>query len=351
MADPQTANKFLYVPAHGADVDSWDVPVNANWNGLDQALGTYTTLNATGLSGTIALTTSQTIPLGFIITGTPVGSLVYQTPANQGGLWLVRNRATLGVSITLGFASASGGSTVDIPAGKNVPISTDGTSNGMNLIDTRAPAAGGSNGQVQVNVAGFLTGYAGFTFDGTTLDAPVIVSTAATQPPLSNNADLATTQYADNNLIQIVTTHTAATPTLTGTYSTTSGDAPTTSGGAPITQLATTFTPKNASSILEFDVVLKGVISANDNFMLALFFGTTLIDLNAQPMVTGAGGTTGFGLRTWLAPGSTSALNLTVRIGSTGGSSFFLNSANNGAVIPQVGAISWLTIKEILPHP
>jgi hypothetical protein len=39
MSDPQTANKFLYVPAHGADVDTWDVPVNANWNGLDQALG------------------------------------------------------------------------------------------------------------------------------------------------------------------------------------------------------------------------------------------------------------------------------------------------------------------------
>ncbi len=198
MSDPQTPNKLLYTPAHGADVDFWDQPVNANWNGLDQALGKYTILNANGLTGTIALTASQTIPLGFIIQGTPSGSINYQVPAGQGGIWLVRNGATLGASITLGFSSASGGSTINIPAGRNLGISADGTANGMADIDTVAGIPGGTDNEVQVNVGGSLVGYSGFIYDGAVLSVAMsTTSTGVTQAPGNNSTKLATTAYFD----------------------------------------------------------------------------------------------------------------------------------------------------------
>lgn len=241
MSDPQTTNKLLFTPAHGADVDTWDVPVNANWQGLDQALGGYTTLNANGLSGTVALTTSQIVPLGFIVTGTPSGNLNYQVPSGKGGLWLVRNLATLGTSITLGFSSASGGSTVNIPSGKNLAISADGTSNGMADIDTvPTSVAGGSNSQIQVNIAGVLGGYAGFTFDGSAFHTPqltvdgnaifgsgigstVTINGTAISAPNGFNFNAGAFQMNAGGMIGVGTASTAALMTIGGLLAITSG--------------------------------------------------------------------------------------------------------------------------------
>jgi hypothetical protein len=161
MPDPVTPNKNLFTPAHGSDVNTWDVPLNANANNLDQALGTYTILNTTGLRGAIPLTSSQTTPLGFIVTGTPAGPIEYQTPAGVGGIWLVRNAAAVGGSITLGFSSLSGGSAVNIPARQNLAISADGTANGMANIITGTPtvARGNPTGVANYAVQGLGTAY------------------------------------------------------------------------------------------------------------------------------------------------------------------------------------------------
>lgn len=366
MPDPQTTNKQLYTPAHNADIDTWDVPVNANWNGLDQALGTYTTLNATGLSGTVALTTSQTIPLGFIVTGTPSGNLTYTTPAGVGGLWLVRNQATLGASITLGFASASGGSTVNIPSGKNIPVSADGTANGMVDIDTVAPTPGGSNTQVQVNIAGVLGGYAGFTFDGATLAVPSIhaatnvgIGTAPAAAPLTVDGLVNITSsglkwpngltQTTSQVLQTVTTAITAASNVTGTYATTTGAAPTTAGGAAITGLATSFTPMITGSLLEIEVIIKGIaLTGTDDFLLCLFRGSTLVDFAPTFVFNGVGQMSTLTLKTWLTSPGTSALAFTVRIGSNSGNTFSVNSTNNGAALAQSGISSWISIKELL---
>lgn len=167
MSDPQTANKALFTPANGADVDSWDVPVNANWEGLDSAFGTTTPLNATGLNGTQALSSTQYIPLGLRVTGTPIGAVTYQVPSGVGGLWTVSNATSGGFAI--GFNSAAGGSTITCPAGQNTIITCDGTSRGMVLAITTTGAAAGSNTQVQFNSSGTLGASAGLTWDGTSL--------------------------------------------------------------------------------------------------------------------------------------------------------------------------------------
>lgn len=406
MSDPQTPNKFLFTPAHNADIGFWDQPVNANWQGLDQALGTYTTLNANGLNGTVALTSSQAIPLGFIVTGTPAGSINYQIPAGPGGLWLVRNRATLGASITVSFSSASGGPAVNIPAGSNLAISADGTSNGMGDIDTvPTSVAGGSNTQVQVNVASVLGGYAGFTYDGTTLHVPnasidgnvafgigagstltingttinalngfnfnagafqmnaggmLGIGTAPTDALVTVGGLLSVTSGGLNwpnglvqttsQVLQVVTKSFSAASSFSGTYPTTSGVAPTVAGGTPITALATTFTPVSASSTLGIEIVLKGApIGGADTFLVCLFNGSALVDFAPFFLQPGSGQMYTLTLPTWLASPGMSAQSFTVRIGSSSNANAFaVNSTNNGGATTQAGLLAWISIKELL---
>lgn len=405
MSDPQTPNKFLFTPAHNADIGFWDQPVNANWQGLDQALGTYTTLNANGLNGTIALTTSQVLPLGFIITGTPSGPINYQVPAGVGGVWLTRNRATLGASVTIGFSSASGGGTVTIPAGINLPISADGTANGMTNIDTLpTTAAGGSNNQIQVNIAGAIGAYAGFTFDGSTQHVPNIsvdgnaifgtgagstltingtaisapngfnfnagafqmnaggmlgIGTAPTAALLTIGGAMAITSgsmrwpngttQTTAEILQIVTTGVTSPATITGIYPTGTGAAPTFAGGAPIGTMNTTFTPTSNSSTLEIEIIIKGTaLGTVEQYVLALFNGSALVDFSAELLNSGGAIIGGITLKTWLPSPGISAQNFTVRLGSNSGAPFGMNQTNNGAAITQLGWISWISIKELM---
>ncbi len=408
MADPQTTNKLLYTPAHNADIDTWDVPVNANWVGLDQALGNYTVLNANGLSGTVALTTSQIIPLGFIVTGTPAGNLNYQVPVTRGGLWLVRNQATLGASITLGFSSASGGGTVNIPSGKNLAISADGTANGMADIDTGTGSPGGSNTQIQINVLGALGAYPTFTFDGATFSTPSLnvngnatlgsgpgstLTIEGTAIAMPNGFDFNAGQFqmnpagdigigtaptaalvtvggqvsvtaggykfpdasvsttANGKVLQLVTVpvnSTTSSATFTGTYAL-NGTAPTTGTGVHVTPFDLTFTPQSPTSTLEIEIILKGIIGAPDFFTVALFNNTTLIDFATLSVGGGAlDAIQTYALKTWLAPGATTAIPLKVYVGAVGGSAFYLNNFGAGSS-PQPGMISWLSVKEIQP--
>lgn len=408
MADPVTTNKLLFTPAHGADVDTWDVPANANWSGLDQALGGYTTLNAQGLSGTVALTTSQIIPLGFIVTGTPSGNLNYQVPAGKGGLWLVRNRATLGASITLGFSSASGGSTVNIPSATNIAISADGAASGMVDIDTGTGGAAGSNSQIQVNVLGALGTYAGFTMDGTTFHTPQLtvdgnaifgagagagstitingtaiaapngfsfnagqfqmnaggmlgIGTVPTAALLTIGGLLAISSggvlFPDNKTItsgyqgqtlQIARTPVTTNGTFVGTYSTATGAQPTAAGGVALYSQAITLL--SSTSVLEIEATVKGTPSAGDAFIIALFDGSAFIDMTFEVVVSATGSLNQLYLKTWVASPGAGARTYNLRIGANAGASWALNSTNNGASFtPQAGSISWISIKEIQP--
>lgn len=404
MADPVTSNKALFTPAHNADPGTWDVPVNANWNNIDQALGTYTPLNVTSQSGVVALTVSQSVPLGFIISGNLTANVVYQTPAAAGGFWCVRSNVPTS-SFGVYFASASGGNSVLIPAGENVIVSATGTAAGMAVGQNIASGAAGSNTQVQYNSNGVLAGALGFTFDGTTLSVPGFnntgntnlgsgagstttingtnistpngfnfnagqfqmnaggmlgIGTAPTAALLTLGGALAITTGGTTwpngtvqttaEVIQIATTGVTATPAITGTYATGTGAAPTAAGGAPITAMATTFTPKSLGSILEIEVIVKGTSfnGSGAETVLALFNGSTLVDFAANLIQGGGAFVNTLTLKTWLASPGVSAQSFTVRLGTNDGSAFGLNQTNNGGgAIPQAGWTSWISIKEL----
>lgn len=120
-----TTNKGLATPANGSYVNTWDVPVNANWNILDAALGGSTTLNVVGLSGVNALTTTQYQSLIFSLQGALTANINYQLPAGVGGQWVVYNGSTGAYTIT--FSSAGGGASYVIPQGTRTLVVSDGT--------------------------------------------------------------------------------------------------------------------------------------------------------------------------------------------------------------------------------
>lgn len=173
MASSLTPNISLEKPANGDDVNTWDVPVNADWDVLDLVAGGNVTLNAVGASGTVVLTLAQYRPRIIIVSGLLTAPVNYQFPAGVGGQWTVFNATTGAFTVT--FSSAGAGSTIALMQGFRTAILCD-TAN-VALAFTAPVNAGGSNSQVQFNVAGVLTGSANLTFDGTTLSLNGALST------------------------------------------------------------------------------------------------------------------------------------------------------------------------------
>lgn len=108
-----TTNKSLNDPAPG-DLN-WNVPLNANFDILDAALGGVTTINVTGVTATpVTLTAAQYQKLIIAFTGTLTANVTYQVPSGVGGQWIATNAATGAFTIT--FRTAAAGTTALIPA-------------------------------------------------------------------------------------------------------------------------------------------------------------------------------------------------------------------------------------------
>ena len=105
-----TTNKQLEQPAFNAYPNTWGTgPLNSNFGYIDTALGGSTSLNATGLGGTIVpLTNDQARPLTLTVTGTPGGIVTYEIPAGVGGQWVVRNGTTGGFAANPELARIAG---------------------------------------------------------------------------------------------------------------------------------------------------------------------------------------------------------------------------------------------------
>ena len=160
-----TPNKTLNTPSNGSNINTWDVPVNANFNAIDTALGGVANINAVSASGTVTLTLAQYTPPNIIISGALTANVNYQIPSGVGGVWSVWNNTSGAYTITI--SSAAGGSTVIVPQGIRNQVVSDGTSNGVALTTTQIASAGGSNTQVQYNNGGVLAGSA-LTYNNST---------------------------------------------------------------------------------------------------------------------------------------------------------------------------------------
>jgi len=139
MASTYTTNKVIEKPASGDYSNAWAAPVNTDWDIIDQAFGSTTSLNAT--SGSATLTSAQYRSLSLSISGAVSANVTYTIPSTVGGQWIVYNTTTdaSGGPYTVTIASAGGGTSVVISRSKSTIIVSDGT----NIRSVYAEALGG----------------------------------------------------------------------------------------------------------------------------------------------------------------------------------------------------------------
>lgn len=176
-----TANKSLYQPANGSNVNIWDVPLNANADYIDAAFGAVTLLNASSGSATLSL--AQYRPLILDVSGAMSANVTYTIPTGVGGQWIVRNRTT-GGTYTVTIAYQGGGPTIDIPRNSTIQFYCDTTTSpatyGIYLSSVGGTSTvPGSSTQVVFNNSGAFAASANFTWDGTTVTASNLTATSA----------------------------------------------------------------------------------------------------------------------------------------------------------------------------
>ena len=125
MASSFTTNKTLEKPGNGDYVDTWNVPVNADLDVIDQAFGGTTSINVTAVSGVTTLSASQYRSLIIAFSGTLTANVDYRIPSTVGGQWVVTNAATGAFTVTV--SSAGGGTSVVVAAGVPTSVYSDGT--------------------------------------------------------------------------------------------------------------------------------------------------------------------------------------------------------------------------------
>jgi hypothetical protein len=128
-----TTNKSLNVPGHNAFQNDWDVPCNANWQAIDQALGGTTPISVTGVAGpaTVVLTLTQYTCPNIEFTGSNTQQLIYAIPAGVGGIWSMYNNTTGSYSL---YIAVSGSASILLPQGYRYLVISDGTT--LNLANT-----------------------------------------------------------------------------------------------------------------------------------------------------------------------------------------------------------------------
>jgi microcystin-dependent protein len=122
-----TTNKNIEKPAYNSYVDAWNSPVNADFDIIDAAFGSTTSLNATGGSATLSANQYQSLFLS--ISGAIAAPVTYTIPSGVGGQWIVYNGTTdsSGGPHEITIASGGGGTSITVTRGNRVIIISDGT--------------------------------------------------------------------------------------------------------------------------------------------------------------------------------------------------------------------------------
>jgi len=140
-----TSNKQLNKPTYNQTSPTWDIPLNANADILDAALGSTASVALTNTNFT--LTSTQCQNMRILLTGTISTNITITFPS-EGGFWIVSNQTIGAYYITA--ASAGGGNAVIINQGFNVTVYSDGT-NIFYANDGLTSTAGAANGIFYLN--------------------------------------------------------------------------------------------------------------------------------------------------------------------------------------------------------
>ncbi len=123
MVDPTTTNRGYAVPTHGSDVDTWDQPLNSNFDLIDQNMGAVATI--TLASSLVTLNAAQAACGTIRLIGTPSADIPIIFPAVS-GQWVVDNQITGAFDVQL--VCTLGGNRTGIPKGVASDVFTDSAS-------------------------------------------------------------------------------------------------------------------------------------------------------------------------------------------------------------------------------
>lgn len=143
MSDPTTTNILLAIPTHGSDVNTWDVPINANSAALDGFFGGLVTIGVTsgtsfGLTapaGSVTPVPGPTQSQNAILRFTGAISSSVQAVLPLPGYYIVDNRCT-GAGLLTISSSGTPGQIICIPPGGVQHIYNSGTE--VNFVNLQA---------------------------------------------------------------------------------------------------------------------------------------------------------------------------------------------------------------------
>lgn len=211
MVSAYTTNKAFEKPANGDYVDTWNIPVNGDWDIADRAFGGTFGVSLTNANVTLTQANCQNVRIR--LTGSLSANVIIYFPSGVSGFFIVQNATTGTYSVTL--ASAGGGAgTVLTEQNRTAFVFTEGT-NVFYADDSRVALAAGT----------------GITITGTTT-----LTIALTTPvAVANGGTGTSTSTGTAGSVVLSTAPTISSPALTGTPT-----APTAGAGTNTTQIATT---------------------------------------------------------------------------------------------------------------
>lgn len=212
MVSSYTTNKAFEKPANGDYVDTWNIPVNGDWDIADKAFGGTYSVSLTNVNVTLTQANCQNVRIR--LTGSISGNITIYFPAAVSGFFIVTNDTTGSYSITLASAGGAPGTSVTAPQAKTTFVFTDG-SNVIFADDDRVTVTGGT----------------GITVTGTSAYTVALTTPVA----VANGGTGVTTSTGTGSVVL------SASPALTGVPT-----APTAALGTSTTQMATTAFVANA---------------------------------------------------------------------------------------------------------
>lgn len=170
MPDPTTSNLDLVIPVRGADVGTWDVPVNFNMSQLDTVLGGVTSIALTNVN--VALSAAQ-YNCGFInLTGVLTGNVVLTFPT-KGRSYIINNATTGAFTIT----GTTGAGTTSVFLSGTSQIYNDATN--IKIGDTSVSTAAATATALKIGSVVVQTFIASGTYTPTTGMAYAIIEGVA----------------------------------------------------------------------------------------------------------------------------------------------------------------------------
>jgi hypothetical protein len=194
-----TDNKKLNKPANGEFPDTWDVPVNEDWDIIDKALGGAATFTVAGTDITLTISDAQNQRI--VLTGTPGATRNIIIPFRflssttaVGGMWIIDNQTNANQNI---LTEVSGSNGVTVIAGRRALVYSDGTdvkfADDVRLIGGTGISVSGSTVSLSVPVSvsnggtGLTTLTSGNVILGNGTSAPTFVAPGAIGNVLTSN--------------------------------------------------------------------------------------------------------------------------------------------------------------------